>query len=872
MKPLTIYKASAGSGKTFTLATEYIKLLIKNPNNYRNTLAVTFTNKATEEMKMRILSQLYGIWKKLPDSESYTKEITDKLGISRETASRQAGIALSYLIHNYNYFRVETIDAFFQSVLRNLARELDLTANLRIELNDTQIEEQAVDQLIESLNSTSIILKWLISYIESNISDNKSWNVIGQIKTFGATIFKDYYKNSSKALNNATSNKDFYKNYTQKLRVLRDDAKKKMEQYAERFEKETLAAGLETTSYSGKKSGIGSYFNKLKGNDFSDAKCVNSTLKKCLESADNWTSKSSPDKERILSLVNGSLLQLLRDAENDRNRQWQTYVSADVTLRHLNKLRLLNSIEDKVHELNNEANRFLLSDTQHLLHSLIKDTDSPFIFEKIGSQLEHVMIDEFQDTSSIQWQNFKTLLKECMSHGSDDEETTRNLIVGDVKQSIYRWRSGDWRLLNNIEQQFDNPDANLEIRSLQTNYRSERNIIEFNNAFFSVAAKKEFEEEKQMNEEGAKQLALAYSDVCQSIPEKKESNGYVKITMLDDDDYDKNVMNSIIDTVDELISRNIPLKKIAILIRYNRHMPLIASYFMKMRPEITIVSNEAFLLDASIAVTTIIQALRLLSNPDDALSKACLAITYQRTILGKDITDNDILLKKDDAKSIDEYLPDGFIGNIQELIKKPLFNIIEEIFIAFKLNMLSNQGAYISAFYDSVSKYITDNSGNLDNFIKEWDDTIHKKSIQSDEIDGIRLISIHKSKGLEFDNVIIPYCDWSLENTRNNTLWCNPNKAPFNELPIVPIDYSSKLMDTIYAEAYRDEHLQNCVDNLNLLYVAFTRASKNLFVIGKKKGEKIRSYVINLCFPELKDMLSGSNLYEQEDEPTIFEY
>ncbi|MCD8289930.1 MAG: UvrD-helicase domain-containing protein, partial [Prevotella sp.] len=190
MKPLTVYKASAGSGKTFTLTIEYIKLLMADPLSFKKILAVTFTNKATEEMKIRILSQLYGIWKGLPDSESYIAEITEKLGIGRQQASRQAGIALNFLLHNYNYFRVETIDTFFQSILRNLARELDLTANLRIDLNDGEVEEQAVDRMIESLDAQSVVLKWIISYIMSTIDENKSWNVIGQIKSFGNTIFK----------------------------------------------------------------------------------------------------------------------------------------------------------------------------------------------------------------------------------------------------------------------------------------------------------------------------------------------------------------------------------------------------------------------------------------------------------------------------------------------------------------------------------------------------------------------------------------------------------------------------------------------------------------------------------------------------------
>ncbi|MDE6648158.1 MAG: UvrD-helicase domain-containing protein, partial [Prevotella sp.] len=230
VKPLTVYKASAGSGKTFTLATEYIKLLVKNPTSYRNILAVTFTNKATEEMKMRILSQLYGIWKQLPDSQNYTRRIMADTGFEPQLISQRAGEALHLLLHNYNYFRVETIDSFFQSVLRNLARELDLTANLRIGLNDTQVEEQAVDQLIDSLTHTDVMLQWLLSYIMEKISDDRSWNIIGQVKQFGKTIFRDYYKEHSATLKQKIEEKGFIEGYTQQLRQIRADAQEHMKE------------------------------------------------------------------------------------------------------------------------------------------------------------------------------------------------------------------------------------------------------------------------------------------------------------------------------------------------------------------------------------------------------------------------------------------------------------------------------------------------------------------------------------------------------------------------------------------------------------------------------------------------------------------
>lgn len=433
---LTVYKASAGSGKTFTLAREYITLLVKNPSAYRNILAVTFTNKATEEMKMRILSKLYGISHRLKDSEDYLQQIKCILkDMSEEQIAHQAGLALSNLIHNYNYFRVETIDTFFQSVLRNLARELDLTANLRIGLNDEQVEQQAVDELIEELQATDKLLFWIMDYIKENIADDKGWNVIGQIKSFGRHIFKEYYKDNSEKLDECLGKEGFFEAYISKIKKMQKESKEHFDHIASSFFDALDENGLTADDFQNKTRGIWSYFNKLKNGKYDDDDLLNSTLAKSLEQETAWVKKSEAKVGNpAYDLVVSFLFPLLHHSEEIRPKLLGIFKSSELTLRHLNQLRLLSSIDKKVREMNKEANRFLLSDTQTLLHSLISDDDSPFIFEKIGTQLNHVMIDEFQDTSTIQWKNFKVLLQETMSR-----QDAGNLIVGDVKQSIYRW-------------------------------------------------------------------------------------------------------------------------------------------------------------------------------------------------------------------------------------------------------------------------------------------------------------------------------------------------------------------------------------------------------------------------------------------------
>ncbi len=862
VKPLTVYKASAGSGKTFTLATEYIRLLVENPTSYRNILAVTFTNKATEEMKMRILSQLYGIWKGLPESDNYLRVIVEKTGYAPKLIRERAGQGLSNLLHNYNYFRVETIDTFFQSVLRNMARELDLTTNLKIGLNDVQVEELAVDQLIADLSTTDVMLQWILKYIMESISDDKSWNVISQIKRFGRTIFKDEYKEVSKALEQKMEEKGFFERYTTQLREMKKAAEERMILIGESFFDTLEGEGLSIDDLANKNRGIAGFFLKLQKGVF-DPSIENATVANCLSNPEKWCAKTHPQRDFIISLAEGTLGDILRYAVEERPRQWKLYKSADLTLRHLNQLRLLGSIEKKVRELNENNNRFLLSDTQQLLHALIEGSDSPFIFEKIGTQLEHVMIDEFQDTSTVQWQNFRVLLDEAMSH-----EDGSNLIVGDVKQSIYRWRAGDWRLLNDIEQQFR--QQQIETISLKKNYRSERNVITFNNYFFSHAAELEYQEQQELNPEEAEQLKKAYADVVQEIPEGREAAGEVSVTLLPAEDYQETTLQQVADTISTLTKRGVPQQEIAILVRVNNQIPMIAQYFLEQMPEVTIVSDEAFRLDASVAVNLLVSALRLLTHPDDLLTKAAIVKCYHIDVLKEQTEDNELLLRTND---LDLLLPEAFLTQREMLLTMPLYELAERLHAIFELERLNEQSAYVFAFYDQLASYVNDNTADIDSFLAAWDENICGKTIQSEETNGVRILSIHKSKGLEYNYVICPFCDWQLEKQSGNILWCQPEEQPFSDLPIAPVDYSrGQMMGTIYEPDYLHEHLQNTVDNLNLLYVAFTRAKKGLYIFGKRGAKASRSGLIEQCLPLVAQEMPGAILSGIEDEKGVLRF
>ena len=855
---LTIYKASAGSGKTFTLSIEYIKLLILNPQSYRSTLAVTFTNKATEEMKLRILSQLYGIWKMLPDSQSYIDKIKADLDVTQQFMAERAGMALKNIVHNYSYFRIETIDSFFQSVLRNLARELDLTANLRVELNDEQIESNAVDELIDSLDERSELLSWIMEYIHENMDDDKNWNVIGQIKAFGRNIFREFYKTNSQTLNERLLEEGFFKQYNAKIHKIRNDAEVEMQNEAAQFFEALSQRGLTVSDLAYGTGGPAGYFIKMKNGTY-DNTIVGARVTKAMNDGNAWV--KSDAKADLREFATSTLTPLLNHAESVRQKNWQMYGSAVLTLRHLNQLRLLNSIEQKVRQMNTDANRFLLSDTHTLLHSLIQDNDSPFIFEKIGNYLENIMIDEFQDTSTVQWQNFKVLLEECMSHG----EQLGNLIVGDVKQSIYRWRSGDWRMLNNIEREFPYMREMLCVRSLDTNYRSSRRVIQFNNAFFTRVAELEYngqladrgnnnsENNNSYADNSPEQLRKAYSDVCQQVPPFRADTGYVNVDILPTADYQQHALERTAEAVSLLLDSGASCSDIAIIVRSNDTIQLIAEFFGKHLPDVKIVSDDAFRLDSSVAVNIIVNAMYSLAAPDDMLARGFLAKAYLTHILQQDEQQANRQLATPDG--IDEALPKEFADRRVDLLSMPMFDLAERIYNIFALDRIKGEDAYIYSFYDELANFLANNTADLSSFVNNWKESLASHTIQANAVDGIRMITIHKSKGLEFEHVIIPFCDWTLE--KGNTLWCSPTTEPFNELPLIPVDFSAKQMKgTIYEGDYLEEHLQNCVDNLNLLYVAFTRAASSLFVIAKRGSASSRSLALEQAIADMS--LEGS--------------
>ena len=832
MNELQVYKASAGSGKTFTLAVEYIKHLIRNPYAYRHILAVTFTNKATTEMKERILGQLYGIHTHDPQSEAYLNKLIDELQLPEDEIRMKAGKALSLMIHDYNHFRVETIDSFFQSVMRNLARELELGANLNIELDNTTALSEAVDSMIEKLDRHSPVLYQLLDYIEERIEDDKQWKVAHEIKEFGKNIFNEEYIEKGAQLRKALENPDCIPNYRRMLKALEKEAVEQLKGFGDQFFGILEEHEVDVTDLSYKESGVAGYFLKLQ-KGVTDDKIKGTRVIDCMNDAKKWTGKSHKRKDEIISLAERELIPLLKTAEEFRGKNNRIINSCQLSLRHVNNVQLLNHIDEEVRTLNQEKNRFLLADTNALLHNIVREGDPSFVFEKIGSNIRNVMIDEFQDTSRMQWDNFKLLLNEGLSQGAD------SLIVGDVKQSIYRWRNGDWTILNGLKGQLG--PFPIEEKTLNTNRRSEAAIVQFNNEIFTSACQILNDMHKQEQGSECTELKNAYQDVRQET-NRETVRGSVKFTFLTDKidvSYQEETLQQLAEEVESMAQQGVSLNDMAILVRKNGVIPVVADYFDKHTPY-RIVSDEAFRLDASLAINMLMDAIRYLVEPRNSIAQAQLAIAYQNEVLHKDMDLNTLLLGE-----LDEYLPSAFIEELDALRLMPLLELLEKLTRIFQLSLIENQDAYLLSFYDHVNEYLQKHSSELTAFVKHWEEKLCFKTIPSGNIEGIRILSIHKSKGLEFHTVFLPFCDWKLENERASYIWCTPPEAPFDELQLLPINYGTNMNESIYQNDYRKEKLQLWVDNLNLLYVAFTRPQCNLVVWCKEKGSNTVSELLS---------------------------
>jgi ATP-dependent exoDNAse (exonuclease V) beta subunit len=831
---LTIYKASAGSGKTFALAVEYILQLLPMhaEHEFEHTLAVTFTNKATAEMKSRILETLYGLKMGLEETQPYMDAIVKRLKkigtpIPEKQIREQAGKALTAILHDYSHFRVETIDSFFQSILRNMARELGLAANLQVELSHDEVIESAVDSLIETMDSQPEVKRWVMDYVREQLDSGDKWDIIGPLKAFAGNIFREEYQRRSKKELERISDADIVNAFKRKMLAIRKDAEEEVQQAVDDVIRqiEDSPYGFDGISYG---KNLRSFLLKARA---MESEGPTKTIQEQAEGSKellNSKYRSLNPEGCLLKGVRGSLSELLALYAERRKE----YLSATLALRHLGPLRLLVYIDERAREIEGDAGRFTLSSTPALLSKMIEGSDAPFIFEKTGTFINNVMIDEFQDTSRMQWENFKKLLFEKLASGG------KGLLVGDIKQSIYRWRNGDWKILYGIEQEKELQRFHIHPEPLDINHRSHQVIVDFNNAFFPIAAEKL----DAVKPDADIKLKKIYDDVKQK-KKKEDGQGFVHIELYKDQVEREQEICDMAAQIRQLQAGGLDPSEIAILIRTNVMAQQLVEGFSQFAPDIRLVSDEAFLLEASVSVQMIVAAMRLLidKHHTDGISEKYLMLHYRRDVLGE----TDTSLQSIALQEAEQVLPEEFTAHREELLQLPLYLLAERLWRIFSLGNITGEDVYVLTFMDELQNHLRSaGAPDIQTFLTAWDEKLRSRAVPGSAIAGVRILTIHKSKGLEFHTVLLPFSHWQIESDRmGDVLWCETDVAPYNELGALPIStYSRDVRTSVFAPDYEQEHLERRVDALDTLYVAFTRATANLYVWGKTKpADKIKN-------------------------------
>lgn len=813
---MIVMKASAGSGKTYNLTLHFIsRLVLEGKNAFLKILAVTFTQDATAEMKLRILSDLYAIANdRDPQLVTNIISMVQKQGkrVEEQEVRTIVKEALFAILHNYGSFNVGTIDSFFQRVLRNLARELGKGSRFNIELNTTKVIDNAVEQLIVKSHHDKELLRWLQKFITDKIDSDKSWNIENDLKRFGTQIFNEYYQKNQKQLADVTTrDPKIFEKKIKECREIQAIFENYLKRQADKFERLCEQKGLSEAIFYRKY--LPNYFKKFKNNDFDfeNTKSVEGFK----DSPETMVVKSTTAGD--LSMVKSDVHRLFLETENYRQKNMENYISAKIYIANIYQLGIINAISKEIELQSRETNRFILQDTTMLLSAMIKDQDFSFVYEKIGAEIQNVMIDEFQDTSFLQWENFRALLSDIIASGRF------SLLVGDVKQSIYRWRNSDWEILNNIEK---NIDGRIEIETLNDNWRSGKNVVEFNNKVFAEVSNKIastlFDKAKE------NPFTKAYSDVCQQ-PKRDNLKGYVRVEFIDSDGegssktiFVDKAKERLWATLQQLADKGYPATDICILCRKNREIEDI-SQFLASKPiegndeYKNIISTDAFSFGSSSLVRLIVAGLHLVYNPQNGIAREAFDTLCES-------------LQVDD-KQRENY----FVSN--KLKTSSIYAMVLGIVKHFSLEdtRFAHQSGYMYAFVESVMAYQRDVSSNLSHFLKYWEEELSAKSVGGSSAKGIRIMTIHKSKGLEFGTVIIPFVSGKMASystpLKTNYVWCEGKQKPF-DLPIFPVEFNKNMRRSVFKDDFEKERKMAIMDTLNVYYVAFTRAVENLFIFA----------------------------------------
>lgn len=897
---LKILTASAGSGKTFALAVHYLTLLIKNPYNYREILALTFTNKATAEMKDRILSvleSLAGKSRSAMNNSHYMEVILKEFpAFSRQDIHHRADLAYRMILHDYSRFSVTTIDGFSQQVIRGFTYELGLDNAFALEMNMDKVRRDLMTQLYKQLNDDQGLFQWVINQILDLVHEGKSWNINRQLYDLSGMIFSDDFKAFEDRINKhdsgevfesiAAFNKEWMRHFTQTV-----------EQFTSFVDAERARYNVtETDLYRKTQNGLLKLGSCVDKKDFSK---LHEYVSRFADQIDHYQSEKnrSENVQQWYDRINADMV-LMEDFLTAQLPQYYLVRAVEANIHHL---RLLKTMAGALAEWRSTHNAQLISDGQTLLQKIGLNAhgDPTFIWEKIGSRYKYFLFDEFQDTSQTQWDNLYPLLANALSVGGSG--THEHLIVGDVKQSIYRWRNGDFRILlhgieNNIKSTFHVPDTTDFVRkdSLNFNYRSDAQIIAFNNFLFSripSMLQEQINNKVFKNEEDAavtehwlsneldQALLLAYSDAEQKVPSHRlPDKGEVLVRFLEGEDEkslladefrEKACETCYEQIVEWLISGKYKAGEIGLLVRTNKEARLLVEFLIEKQQDakmqFQVLSGDALVLGNHPVIRSLIHFLRYLSNESPAYNHdLAMALYFYKQDIGEVLSSEDWLaVGQADILSMREQLPAQLLKAWPTLKLLPLGELVEQLIDCCGWRDNGSAVPYLLAFRDWVGKAVRSGSGGLQRLLAVWEEENDRLTLPSETgTNAVEVLTIHKAKGLDFEAVIIPFCHWGFEGHLQSLVWADLEGTIFEQLGRIPLPYRN-LSKTSVKSQYYEELLYHYMDALNNFYVATTRARSSLCVYAPAKAARDAHGAKELEFRDLGHLLM--DLMENSD-------
>ena len=840
MSEVKIYQASAGSGKTFILSLELIKLLLTGEENYKHILAVTFTNKATNEMKHRILEELNVLGSN--QQSHLLPYILQSTGLDERTIRGRAKKQLSQILYDYSSFTIETIDSFFQKIIRSFAHEMGLYDAVRLELSYDQLLNDSVYELLNQLAQNKELKKWLLNFTFQNIEENEHWDIKKSIKTLGKELYREELQLEGEELFERLADKKFLDSFLVDLKKIVKNFEDNLEHVRSTILKLIAENNLDVTDFKGKSRSLMVAITKT--NTPKGLSSIQSKLDQ-LTDPDAYC-PTTGGKKNVISNLFPEFVPLLQSFVDYYISGYVTYMSARNVLANFYSLGILSDLLRASRKISGDQNFFLIQESNLLLQKLIGNSDVPFVYEKVGYRIHHIMIDEFQDTSKMQYLNFKPLLLNSLAEGK------KVVVVGDVKQSIYRWRNGDWNILaNDIHRDFVN--QGVDLHRLEYNYRSNGKLIHFNNLFFQSIAEVFRTKIDQYSKAGntgnslLESFNFAYESAVQKVPDhphQMESNALIDIELVQKqslDSFETEAFSKLEKWLINLQDNGIELDETAILFRSKKEGRKIAQFLDRLNEsyanshyEFNYVSEDVSSLGNSELIVFIVSVLKLIFNANDYLARTeVLVFLFKRNRLRPGV---DFWGSIRNDKEFYSFFDADFETFLKTRSSLQIENQVNEIARFFNLSSFRNEWLYIDAFQNWIYTVSRHKNLNISELVLLWEE--NKESINLDlggTSNAIQLLTIHKSKGLQFDAVLMPFCTWRFKTNSGqggSFLWCKTHTEPFNKLALLPLVSKKELGETLFMSDYYQEEIKTSIDNLNLLYVAFTRAKKALCVFG----------------------------------------